>query len=286
MGCFKRLRPPMLFRVSGLDARCLRLVLCLDNERVSCSSSASKPESYISCAMLREEERANASHLDIREHSARPLITYRIIFFRRDSTSNRQDVSNSASVVDYATSNSTDLTAATKVVKLTTLRRCDHASAPTARQMPLPTFRRHSFPLQKARSAKLFLFLLFNSSLKQSQSKLPHREGPSRLFLLHHIQLWEKVPGHAMGFSRGTRKRAAIDASTPAAYSPALSSHNRRLSPLPSALRMCAVGSLAGLSLGRLACKGDEDMSPWPSTGGCLWGSSGPREEEAVGSSW
>ena len=138
--------------------------------------------------------------------------------------------------------------------------------------MPLPTFRRHSFPLQKARSAKLFLFLLFNSSLKQSQSKLPHREGPSRLFLLHHIQLWEKVPGHAMGFSRGMRKRAAIDASTPAAHSLALSSHNRRLSPLPSALRMCAVGSLAGLSLGRLACKGDEDMSPWPSTGGWLWG--------------
>lgn len=82
----------MLFRVSGLDARCLRLVLCLDNERVSCSSSASKPESCISCAMLREGEIAHASHLDIREHSARPLITYRIIFFRRDSTSTRQDV--------------------------------------------------------------------------------------------------------------------------------------------------------------------------------------------------
>ena len=54
---------------------------------------------------------------------------------------------------------------------------------------------------------------------------------------------------------------------------------------MPSALRTCAVGLVAGLLLGRLACKGDEDMSPWPGNEAGLrafW----CREEEAMGSSW
>lgn len=44
--------------------------------------------------------------------------------------------------------------------------------------------------------------------------------------------------------------------------------------------------SVAGPSLGRLACKGDEDMSPWPGNGGLALGSFWRREEEVVGSSW
>ena len=43
-----------------------------------------------------------------------------------------------------------------------------------------------------------------------------------------------------------------------------------RWSLLPFALFMCAVGLVAGLLLGRLACKGDEDMSPWPRNGAGL----------------
>jgi len=109
--------------------------------------------------------------------------------------------------------------------------------------------------------SKLSLFPSLNSSLKQSQSKLPHRKGAPALFLL--LLALGESPRTRHGFSRGMRKRAAIDASTPAAYTPVPSfSLPWRWFLSPFALFMCAVGLVAGLLLGRLACKGDEDMSP------------------------
>ena len=125
-----------------------------------------------------------------------------------------------------------------------------------------------------------------NSSLKQSQSKLPHRKGVRSLSHPSHTALGES-PRTRHGFSRGMRKRAAIDASTPAAYSPAPSFSllegrpHRRLHSAYALLVLCCWSSL-----GRLACKGDEDMSPWPGNGGLALGSFWRREEEAMGSSW
>jgi len=128
--------------------------------------------------------------------------------------------------------------------------RCSAASAPVRMQ------------LTKSSLCKSFLSFLPSTPRSNNRNQSFHTERGLRLSFCF-FSLWEKVPGHAMGFSRGMRKRAAIDASTPAAYTPVSSfSLLWRWSLSPFALFMCAVGLVAGLLLGRLACKGDEDMSP------------------------
>lgn len=144
--------------------------------------------------------------------------------------------------------------------------------------MRLAAFTKSS--LRKAFSLSFPQLLAQTIAIKASIPK----GGLLALFLL--LLALGESPRTRHGFTHGMRKRAAIDASTPAAYfaCPFLFAPWRWFL-LPSALRSCAVGLVACLLLGRLACKGDEDMSPWPGIGAGLrafW----RCEEEATGSSW
>lgn len=117
--------------------------------------------------------------------------------------------------------------------------------------------------------AKLSLFPSLNSSLKQSQSKLPHRKGASALFLLH-SRFGRKSPDTPWVFSWYAETRRHRCKHTCGLQACPFLFAAWRWSLLPFALFMCAVGLVAGLLLGRLACKGDEDMSPWPGNGAGL----------------
>ncbi|KAH0358009.1 pheromone-processing carboxypeptidase KEX1, partial [Aureobasidium melanogenum] len=118
----------------------------------------------------------------------------------------------------------------------------------------MPTFRRvTALQLTKSLCAKVSSLLLPQLLAQTIAIKASTPKGGPLSFCLH-TQLWEKVPGHAM------------DASTPAAYS-----------PVPS------FSLLEDRPYRRLHSAWDEDMSPWPGNGGLALGSFWRREEEAMG---